>query len=921
MIAVPAPIVPNERERLHALGEYQILDSATESMFDAFVRLASQVLDMPISLISFVDESRLWFKARVGFAATEAERHAAFCPYALVSSDVFVVDDAENDPRFAEHALMRGENPVRFYAGIALRSREDFPLGTLCVLDTVPRTLSAEHRAMLVTLGTAVEELLEARRAIFSLLDSAKTELYHFDLRDASVTFASRIALANLGYDLRGLRAQPVGTVFPGIDVAVLAAAAERWYADRTQRVEWDTTIRRADGSTYRGRIRLEMQRTGGRDHAVATVDDLSASIVSEARIALMTAAVESANDGIVITEPHDASPSRITYVNEAFLRQTGYEMSDVLGKTLAMFSGEKTDRDALASMRAALERNESARLEYAMYRRDGTQYWVDSTVKPLAPDANGQRHFVWIQRDVTDAFIRERELETANEKLTTLTSIARSLFGALEPRLLIESLLFGVYELTGNDARLYAALPDGGFAMTTDLGIPASDARAGDAFIETSAISDLVYVSPDGERAGARVLGPNGTAVYVLEMRKADDGTLESSDVFSLGLLAQFFAVAGRNVELYNELATRRASVVELNQIKNDLIAMLAHDFQGPLTTIVGFAEVLAERADVDDEMRTFLEMISSSAQRLAGLAQDTLQLSRLEQNEFVLHYDDVDLEALVRDIARTLSVTRRIDVRAVKELTSIRGDGSRLRQVFENLIGNAIKYSPSGDSIEVTLRTDGESVEISVRDRGIGIPAADRDKVFGRFPRASNARRLGISGTGFGLYLVRSIVELHGGTIAVTSKEGAGSTFKVQLPIDRRSAAHHFVRRVLLVDSDGPMRSYAAQALRTAGMHVAVATAFEEIVEIVREDEFDVAIVDVDRILDNPEEFRTRLATIVAADVGIVWLGGSALGDPNGWDAFIGKPFLSKDLLLAVETAVGRAMTRIARASTARP
>jgi PAS domain S-box-containing protein len=904
-------VVADEEARLAALAEYQILDTQPEAVFDRFAALAAQLLDVPIALISLVDEKRVWFKARVGLDVTETARDIAICDHALRQSDVFEVSDAALDVRFGANPLAAEEPHLQFYAAAVLRSREGFALGTICVLDRKPRTLTQPQRAILRALGAAVDELLESRRTMFRLLESAQTELVQIDLASMRITFANRAALRNLGYALGDLATLAPAAIFPELDIAALAEAA----CASHERVEISASMRRGNGTAYPASVRFEMQRMGGREIVVLSAVDQSETLRSQQRLALLTTAVESANDGIVITVPEGTAASIVSYANEAFIRQTGYELDEIIGRPLSIFSGPKTDRAALARMRSALERGESTRLEYAMYRRDGSMYWVDSTVKPLEPDKNGRRHFVWIQRDVTDSVVRERELETANENLTTLTSIARSLFGALEPRLLIESLLFGVYELTGNQARLYAALPGGGFAMTTDLGVPPNDAPRGDAFIETAARSDIVFLSVEGDRAGARILGPSGVTVYLLEMYRSDDAALASADVFSLGLLAQFFAVAARNVELYNELATRRASVVELNQIKNDLIAMLAHDFQGPLTTIVGFAEVLAEREDVSEETRSFLEMISSSAQRLAGLAQDTLQLSRLEQNEFVLHYEDVDLVALVRDIARTLSVTRRIDVREVRDVRSIRADGARLRQVFENLIGNAIKYSPSGDSIEVSLRPDGDTVEVAVRDRGIGIPAADREKVFGRFARASNARRLGIAGTGFGLYLVRQIVELHGGTIAVTSKEGAGSTFRVSLPVDRHVASLHFVRRVLLVDSDGAMRSYAAQALRTAGMHVVVATTFDDVVQAIADDEFDVAIVDVDRIADQPEAFRARLAAVLPSDVGLAWLGGTALGDPEGWDAFIGKPFLSKDLSLAVETAIGRAGTRIAR------
>jgi len=339
---------------------------------------------------------------------------------------------------------------------------------------------------------------------------------------------------------------------------------------------------------------------------------------------------------------------------------------------------------------------------------------------------------------------------------------------------------------------------------------------------------------------------------------------------------------------------------------VKNDLIAMLAHDFKGPLTTIVGFADVLAEDDRFDDEARKFLNMISSSAMRLASLATDTLALSRLEQNELALNLEEFDLVGLVREIVRVFSVTRQIELRTDRPELVVAGDPARLRQVFENLIGNAIKYSPSGESVEVFLRAKGRGVEISVRDHGIGIPDADKPKLFGRFARAGNARAMGIGGTGFGLYLSKTIVEMHGGTIAVDSQEGAGSTFRVFLPssITAQRPKH---RRFILVDADGDARSYIAHTLRDDGSSATVVATGKELIDAIDETRFDAALVDVDRVGMPLEEFVRR----VAGRTALIRIDNKATPESDGWDGQLVKPFLVKDLQAVIESALLRRPT----------
>ena len=158
------PVPHNETKRLAALRRYRILDSAAEPDFDDFVRLASFICGTPIALISLIDTTRQWFKARVGWEIEETPREHAFCAHAILGDQTMVVADATIDPRFADNPLVTGSPKIRFYAGSPLIDREGHALGTLCVLDRRPQELPARNREALEALSRQVIVQLELRR-------------------------------------------------------------------------------------------------------------------------------------------------------------------------------------------------------------------------------------------------------------------------------------------------------------------------------------------------------------------------------------------------------------------------------------------------------------------------------------------------------------------------------------------------------------------------------------------------------------------------------------------------------------------------------------------------------------------------------------------------------------------------------------
>jgi signal transduction histidine kinase len=191
-IAAPKPL--NEAQRLETLRGYKILDSRREDAFDDLTRIASQICATPMAIVSLVDEDRQWFKSEVGLGATETPRDLAFCAHAILQDKVFEVPDAHQDIRFQDNALVTGAPYLRFYAGAPLQTPDGHALGTLCVLDRVPRNLSDEQKAALEALARQAMGQMELRRA---LEEAERTARYR-----------SRL-MAVMGHDLK----QPVNII------------------------------------------------------------------------------------------------------------------------------------------------------------------------------------------------------------------------------------------------------------------------------------------------------------------------------------------------------------------------------------------------------------------------------------------------------------------------------------------------------------------------------------------------------------------------------------------------------------------------------------------------------------------------------------------------------------------------------------
>ena len=207
-----APLRPNEAQSLASLERLDVMDSQREPAFDALVRAAALVCGVPISLISLIDADRQWFKANEGLpGVTQTPRVVAFCAHAVLGNEVFEVNDATQDARFLQNPLVLGDPSIRFYAGMPLQLGDGSRVGTLCVIDSRPRQLTAQQREILVHLGAAAVQLLEGRRALL-VVTQAEAALKAANDRIAVATDSGRIGVWQ--YDLKTRRSKWDGWVF-----------------------------------------------------------------------------------------------------------------------------------------------------------------------------------------------------------------------------------------------------------------------------------------------------------------------------------------------------------------------------------------------------------------------------------------------------------------------------------------------------------------------------------------------------------------------------------------------------------------------------------------------------------------------------------------------------------------------------------
>jgi PAS domain S-box-containing protein len=273
------------------------------------------------------------------------------------------------------------------------------------------------------------------------------------------------------------------------------------------------------------------------------------------------------------------------------------------------------------------------------------------------------------------------------------------------------------------------------------------------------------------------------------MERRRAEDETRALNVDLERRIRARTMELAEANLRLLEALEHEQ----ELGQLKSNFVSLVSHEFRTPLGIILSSSEILEHYfGTLDDvERREQLEAIKENVLRMSKLMEEVLLFSRMEADKLACHPEPLDLEEFCQrlcDEIRSATHDRcPISWEAENHLADANADKTLLQHLLSNILGNAVKYSIAGSLVRFTARREQEDVLFTVIDRGIGIPTEAQSRLFNAFFRANNAA--GVPGTGLGLVVVKRCAELHGGTIAIESSEGQGTTVSVKLPLYRKN------------------------------------------------------------------------------------------------------------------------------------
>ncbi|WP_136069349.1 PAS domain S-box protein [Modicisalibacter radicis] len=788
------PDIPaiDEAERLAALARYEILDSVAEEEFDAITRLAAQLCDVPIALISLVDAHRQWFKSCVGLDAQETPREHSFCTYAIVTDELMEVPDAHKDARFADNPLVVGEPHIRFYAGMPLVVAGGHRLGTLCAIDSRPRCLDDGQRRALEDLARLAVRLIEqrlqtrhaqAREALLdSLLESMPAGIVASDAEGGLSLFNSR-ARGWHGGDPLSMPPEQWAACFNLFEAdGETPLALERI----PLRAAWKgETVRdqeiciKADGQPLRWVTcngQAYFDEAGKRLGAVVTMHDITERQRYEQQIIDMRRRLQAVIDAstevaIIATDPSGV----ITLFNTGAERLLGYASDEVVGHytPLTFHLPEEIERHAaelserygvpvsdFEVFTARALRGEPESGDWTYVERDGGHRQVRLVISAILDYAGLIDGFLGVAIDRSQLQAMEQELKIREEQF-------RTAFDTAPQGMALVSLEGQFLEVNRTLCTMWGYERDE--LLATDFQtLTHPDDLASDL--------DLVGQLIRGEIPQYQLLKR-----YFTHDESMFWGLLSVSLVRDSAQHPRYF------VAQIQDVTEQR----QLDRLKSEFVAVVSHELRTPLTSIKGALSLVNNGVlgEVPSTMSEMLSVAERNTERLGHLVNDLLDWEKLAAEQLAFDFRTHDLHTLLEDgLASNHGYAESYGVQLVlvgDANVKVEVDSLRFGQVLANLLSNAIKFSPLGERVTVSYGVVSERVVVEVSDHGPGVPEAFQGRLFQHFAQAEggNTRRQG--GTGLGLAISKQLVEHMDGNIGFDSTIGEGTRFWFDLPL----------------------------------------------------------------------------------------------------------------------------------------
>ncbi len=521
----------------------------------------------------------------------------------------------------------------------------------------------------------------------------------------------------------------------------------------------------------------------------------------------------EHSRDGVILSDPEGT----IVTANPAYFRLSGHTPASLLGQHIAiLFPPEQRERVRAAYPALFASEPPLPIFERVIQRRDGGRCVVEAHTQFLEHNRRRTALLSFVH-DITGRKQTEAELRAQAEQLEALHRIGQLISAELDLQKLVQAVTDIATELTGAGfgAFFYNLIDEQGerYTLYTLSGVP-RDAFArfpmprnthvfgptfrGEGIIRLDNVrgdprygqNPPYFGMPHGHLPvtsylAVPVVSRSGEVLGGLFFGHPEPGRFSAQTEDLVAALAAQAAIAMDNARLYRQAQ-------DAIRIRDQFLSIASHELKTPLTSLLGHVQLLERRVTGHEAFtqrdRRSVQVIADQAWRLNTMIADLLDVSRIEQGQLRLAEEPLDLAALTRRVIEEILPSleqHTVAVRAAETALTVQGDALRLEQVLQNLISNAVKYSPQGSEIVAAVGRRGGQAYVAVSDHGIGVPQSEVGRLFSRFYRASNVERQRIGGMGIGLYVVKEIMSLHGGSVAVESVEGQGSTFTIALPL----------------------------------------------------------------------------------------------------------------------------------------
>lgn len=509
----------------------------------------------------------------------------------------------------------------------------------------------------------------------------------------------------------------------------------------------------------------------------VGALQDTTKEKEKENHLKLLESVVTNTNDSILITKADPGkSGYEIIYCNTAFMNMSGYQLDEIIGKTPKILQGKDTDQAVLEKLKKDLKDFKSSTVELINYKKDGTPFWINMSLKPVADPSGTYTHWVAIQRDITERKLKEQELELMNERFRLISHATND---AIYDWDLINgekfwgegfSKLFGINLQQENDYSkewIDRIFPEDLLRIEKfrkehllekgDISTYSLEYRVHNAAQNYIYVLDTGNIIRDKEGYPVRMIG----AIQDINKRKEYESSLEA---------------------LNRDLETSNKQLEHSNKELEQFAYVASHDLQEPLRMISSFLGLIERRYSevLDEKGKKYIHFAVDGAKRMKQIILDLLEFSKLDNfQESKTWLDTYELIDKAKLFINWNLRKKHTPIFHVEKLPDIFGHQSILIQLFQNIIANAIKYQPSGQTPEIWISCNEstEFWEFAIKDNGIGLEEEYLEKIFVIFQRLHSKDHF--SGTGIGLAISKKIVDLHEGNIWAESKLGEGSTF----------------------------------------------------------------------------------------------------------------------------------------------